>query len=214
VKTKASFNRHINDVIWRFVNTSTSKMTREKNGVQPADVAQEGGALPKNTTFLRAVIFIAIFAVLQSLYGAAKDTWVEHLVIDQVTVKSAAWMIQVFDPSTGVQPVGSRLRAPGGGINVINGCEGTDVIFLMLGAMLVAPISMKAKLLGVFFGTALVLALNQARVIALFYAYRLDRGLFDTLHGVVAPLLLIMAAAGFFVLWLHWHSENEAKALT
>ena len=151
-------------------------------------------------------------ALLQGLYSTAKDTWVEHLVIDQVTVKSAAWLIQVFDPATDVHPVGSRLRAPGGGINVINGCEGTDVVFLMIGAMLVAPISVRAKLIGGLLGTALVLVLNQARVIGLFYAYRFDRSLFDMMHGVIAPLLLIIAAAWFFVLWLHRHSHVEPTA--
>jgi len=157
----------------------------------------------------RAAIFIGMFALLQGLYGAAKDTWVERLVIDQVTVKSAAWLIHMFDSTTGVQAVGSRLHAPGGGINIINGCEGIDVVFLMVGAMLVAPISVRAKLLGVILGTALVLMLNQGRVIALFYAFRLDRSLFDMLHGVIAPLLLIMGAAGFFVLWLHRHADAK-----
>lgn len=190
-------------------------MTRDVNGGQPGGLTQgpQGGVPARNhSTLWRAAIFIAVFALLQGLYGAAKDTWVERLVIDQVTVNSAAWLIQVFDPEAGVQPVGSRLRAPGGGINVINGCEGTDVIFLMIGAMLVAPISMRAKLLGVLLGTALVLVLNQARVIGLFYAYRTDRSLFDMMHGVIAPLLLIMAAAGFFVLWLNRHAHVEHAA--
>lgn len=185
------------------------------NGDQSDGFAQEpqGGVPARNhSTLWRAAIFIAMFALLQGLYGAAKDTWVERLVIDEVTVKSAAWLIEMFDPETGVQPDGSRLRAPGGGINVINGCEGTDVIFLMMGAMLVAPISMRAKLLGALLGTALVLVLNQVRVIGLFYAYRIDRSLFDMLHGVIAPLLLIMAAAGFFVLWLHRHADSVPAA--
>lgn len=190
-------------------------MTRDTNEVQPDGWAQEppAHAPARNHSMLwRAAVFIAMFALLQGLYSTAKDTWVERLVIDQVTVKSAAWLIQVFDPATGVQPVGSRLRAPGGGINVINGCEGTDVVFLMIGAMLVAPISMRAKLIGGLLGTALVLVLNQARVIGLFYAYRFDRNLFDMMHGVLAPLLLIIAAAWFFVLWLHRHSHVEPTA--
>ncbi|WP_158622686.1 archaeosortase/exosortase family protein [Aquabacterium soli] len=155
----------------------------------------------------RAAVFLAIFAVLQGWYStAARDTWIERMVIDEVTVKSAAALIQIIDPTTGVQPVGSRLQAPGGGINIINGCEGVDVLFLMMAAMLVAPISISARLMGISLGVCVVLGLNQARVIGLFYAYRGDRSLFDMLHGVVAPLMLIVAVSAYFLLWLNWHA--------
>lgn len=158
----------------------------------------------------RAAIFLAIFAALQGWYSTvARNTWIERLVIDEVTVKSAAALIQLIDPATGVQPVGSRLHAPGGGINIINGCEGVDVLFLMMAAMLVAPISLNARLMGIVLGICVVLTLNQARVIGLFYAYRLDRSLFDMLHGVVAPLMLIVAVSGYFLLWLNWYAPVE-----
>jgi len=160
-----------------------------------------------NAMMWRAATFLAIFAVLLGWYStAARDTWIERLVIDEVTVKSAAALIQLIDPATGVQPVGSRLHAPGGGINIINGCEGVDVLFLMMAAMLVAPISINARLMGIALGVCVVLALNQARVIGLFYAYRMDRSLFDMLHGVVAPLMLIVAVSAYFLLWLNWHA--------
>lgn len=159
----------------------------------------------------RTGIFLAVFALLQGWYStAARDTWIERMVIDQVTVQSAAALIQSFDPSVGVQPLGSRLLAPGGGINVINGCEGIDVMFLLIAAMLVAPISMKARLAGMVIGILVTLALNQVRVIGLFYAYRVDRGVFDMLHGIVAPMLLIMAMTGYFLLWLNWHASTKA----
>lgn len=164
----------------------------------------------------RTGIFLAVFALLQGWYNAAaRDTWIERLVIDQVTVKAAASLIQSFDPGVGVQPVGSRLHAPGGGINIINGCEGIDVMLMMTAAMLVAPIAWKARLAGMVLGTMVTLTLNQVRVVGLFYAYRTDRGVFDMLHGVVAPMLLILAMAGYFLLWLNWHAPaKETQPIT
>ena len=154
------------------------------------------------STIGRIAAFVAMFATLQALYGAASDTWVERLVIDVLTVEVAAALIDTIDPGSGVLPVGSRLTSPGGGINILNGCEGTDVAFLLTSAMLVAPLPFSRRVLGVFVGGAVVFVLNQARVIALFYALRHDRAWFDTLHGVVTPLLLIMAAGVFFACWL------------
>lgn len=164
---------------------------------------------PQRGMLARAAIFLALFAFMQSLYSAARDTWVERLVIDQMTVKTAAWLIDTADPTIGVMPVGSRLRAPGGGINVLNGCEGIEVVFLIASAMLVAPLSWRKRLLGFLVGGLLVFALNQVRVLALFYAFRSDKALFDMLHGVVAPLLLILAVAAFFVVWLDRYGTRK-----
>lgn len=167
---------------------------------------------PRGTMLWRAVAFVALFALLQALYGAARGTWVERLVIDQMTVQTAAWLINAAAPSVGVAAEGSRLRAPGGGINVINGCEGVDVAFLMACAMLVAPMSMRARMVGLLVGSAVVFLLNQVRVVGLFYAFRNDRALFDMLHGVLAPLLLIIAATFFFVVWLNRHTPQAVQA--
>jgi exosortase/archaeosortase family protein len=157
----------------------------------------------------RLVFFLAVFATLQGLYEAAKGSWVERLVIDHATVQTAAWLIDTVDPSVGVTPAGPRLRAPGGGINILNGCEGTEAVFLMIAAMLVAPLPLRARLGGLLAGTLVVFVLNQARVVALFYAFRSDKAVFDMLHGIVGPLLLIITAAAFFVIWLNRYASPD-----
>ena len=147
-------------------------------------------------------MFLGSFLVMQTLYGMARGTWIERLSVDQMTVKPAAWLIDRLTPEVAVQAVGSRLKAPGGGINIINGCEGTEVVFLIVAAMLVAPISWRWRLLGMVAGSLLVFVTNQGRILALFYAYRADKPLFDLLHGIVAPVLLILVTIVFFVWWV------------
>lgn len=153
---------------------------------------------------LRTTAFLTVFALLQLLYGAAAGTGVERFVIDQMTVRPAAWFIDLVNPSVQVQPSGPRLRAPGGGIGVLPGCEGADVAFLLMAAMAVAPIRGRQRLIGALVGTVLVFVLNQARVVSLFYAFRIDGSVFELLHGIVAPLMVIIGAGAFFVLWLQW----------
>lgn len=174
----------------------------------PQSDAPSTESVERHAMLWRLVFFLAVFAILQGLYGAAKGTWVERMVIDHATVQTAAWFIDAVDPAVRVEPVGPRLRAPGGGINILNGCEGTEVFFLMIAAMLVAPQSLRARLTGLLAGTAVVFLLNQARVVALFYAFRSDKALFDMLHGIVAPMLLIIAAAAFFVIWLNRYATS------
>ena len=161
--------------------------------------------------WVQALLFGLAFLLLQSAYSAVRDTWVERLVIDTLTVKSAAWSIRTLTPEVAVQAVGTRLKAPGGGINIINGCEGTEVLFLLLAAFASAALPWRARLGGVLVGTVLVFVLNQGRILALFYAYRSDKALFDLLHGTLAPLLLIACSALFFLFWLKRYGVPEGE---
>ncbi len=138
-------------------------------------------------------MFALVFASLQFAYDRAGDP-VERVVI--------AWLIRATTPTVEVDAVGPRLVAPGGGLNVLKGCEGTDVLLLLFSAMLVAPLPWRYRALGVVTGALLVLALNQLRVVALFHTYREQRSLFDALHGTVAPLLLVACTVAFFAVWL------------
>ncbi len=158
----------------------------------------------------RAVLFLLLFAAMQTLYSETRGTWIERLVIDRMTVQTAVWLIDTATPTIHVTAAGSRLRAPGGGINVLNGCEGTDVMFLMACALLVAPLAWRHRLIGLAIGSFMVFALNQIRILALFYAFRSDKALFDLLHGVIAPVLLIMAIAAFFVFWMNRYAATAS----
>ena len=151
---------------------------------------------------LRLAIFAACFVLMQHLYSRTGGTAVETFVVNRLTVGTAAAVLDWADPTLGVTARGSRLTAPGGGINVLNGCEGTDVAFLLLSAFLVAPVPWRRRLSGVAVGLTLLFVLNQVRVIALFHTVRSAREWFDILHGTVAPLMLVAATGAFFALWI------------
>lgn len=142
--------------------------------------------------------FLAVFALLQWGWGAARDTWLERLVIHDATVRPAAAAVRLLSPGIDAQPVGASIKAPGGGLNVLNGCEGTEVMFLLAAAFAAAPLPWRRRLAGLGVGLALVFLLNQGRILALFYSYRADRALFDALHTLVLPALLIALVALYF----------------
>jgi hypothetical protein len=48
-----------------------------------------------------------------------------------MTVWPASIWIGFLTPDIGAQAVGYSIKAPGGGMNIINGCEGLDVLFLL-----------------------------------------------------------------------------------
>ncbi len=142
-----------------------------------------------------------VFAGLQQSWLAARGTLLERLVIDGLTVGSAAFLAGLLTPAAGAVAEGSRLRAPGGGINILNGCEGVEIVFMLVAALLAYPLAWRSRLSGIAAGMAFVFVLNQARILALFYAYRADKALFGLLHGTVAPVFMIACTFVFVLLW-------------
>ena len=158
--------------------------------------------LPMRSLALRALAFGLLFMALQAGWEAARGSWLERLWVHQLTVQGATAVIGVLTPDAGAVAKGPRITAPGGGINVLFGCEGTDVVFMLTAALLVFPMAWRARLTGWLAGLVWVLVLNVLRIVALFYAYRADAGLFDLLHTAAAPLLMVVLTGLFFHLWL------------
>jgi exosortase/archaeosortase family protein len=156
-----------------------------------------------NVPWSRLCALLAVFIGLQWAYGSLAGGRIERFVIEQATVRSAVFVIRRLDPAAQASADGARIVAPGGGLHVREGCEGTDVALLLVSALLVAPLGWRWKCLGIAAGVVLVFVLNQARVLALFYAFRHYRHGFDLLHGTLLPLSMVLAAAGFFLLWVH-----------
>jgi exosortase/archaeosortase family protein len=149
-----------------------------------------------------AAVFLAVFVALHVAYSAARGTWIERLVIDEATVRPAAHLVGTLDPALEARADGHSIRAAGSSLNVLNGCEGTETMFLMIAAFAAAPLPWRARLLGGLSSLAFVYALNQARIVTLFFAARHDRSLFDLLHGTVLPIVIVGAAMLFFLFWL------------
>lgn len=157
---------------------------------------------PRAPIWRVGLVFLLALLALQSGWSALRGSAAERAVIDQATVGTAVALVRQLTPEVDAQARGARIQAPGGGINVLNGCEGTEVLFLLWAALLAAPLSWRWRLQGALLGVVWVFTLNQMRLLALFYSYRGDREVFNLLHGLVAPGVLV-AATLLFVAWVY-----------
>jgi exosortase family protein XrtM len=145
--------------------------------------------------------FIAVFAVLQFGMLKSEGTAVERALIDHATVGVAAALTALVFPQDGVRANGPTLASSRVRLNVLQGCEGTDLLFLVIAAGLAFPAGWRDRLLVLAGGTALAYALNQLRILALYYTVRDARQHFELVHAYLAPTLLIVAIALFFWWW-------------
>jgi exosortase/archaeosortase family protein len=159
----------------------------------------------------RLLAFVLLFT---AMYVALSQAWAEGLsrwIIDLATVEPAAWIARNLTGQADILAAGSRLISPRASINVANGCEGPDVLMLLASALLAAPAPWRDKLLGLGAGTAFVFALNQARVLALYFALRDHRAWFGPLHGLIAPLAVVSLVAAFFLAWVRWTTRTPVR---
>lgn len=160
----------------------------------------------------RALVFVLVFMALQSAWEASRGSWIEKLWIHDLTVRSATAVINLVTPEVQATPQAARIVATGGGLNVLFGCEGIDVVFMLAAALVVFPMPWRMRLAGMALGLLWVFMLNQLRIVALFYAFRADRALFDLMHTTAAPLLMVALTGLYFHVWLQRAAEQADRA--
>jgi exosortase family protein XrtM len=146
--------------------------------------------------------FVLVFALLHLAWQAFDDSRFEHSVVDGAVVAPAAVLIRAFTPQLEFKVVGNRLWESRGGLNIVKGCDGTETLFLLIAAFAVAPIALRARVVGVLAGIPVVFAVNVMRVLALFYSHHAQPELFGFMHGLVTPAFMVISVAIFYSMWL------------
>ncbi len=164
---------------------------------------------PGRSVYGRAVLFLGLFAVLQGFWQSQEHGALYRVLVEDGIVAPAGYLIGMLTPHVRVVAMGHTLRRPGGGINIVNGCDGMETVFLLTAAFAAAPLTRSARLTGGLIGVLLVYALNQARILALFYSQDGHPELFEILHGFLAPLMMIVAVGAYFCAWLFQDERTQ-----
>lgn len=142
---------------------------------------------------LRISLFLLIYGSLHWAYQSLRSSVFDPWFIHALTVAPAAALLDGLWPADLVRAIGPRLAWPGGRLTLLAGCDGFEVMSLFTAAVLVADVSWRRGLVSLAVGCAAVWALNQARIVALYWTFRHQRDWFDAVHTVWGPLLLIAA---------------------
>lgn len=160
---------------------------------------------------MRPVLGLLLFAGLQLGWQVLQGGALARAVIGYGVVRPAVWSVRTLTPEIPVRAADRALLAPGGGLNIRNGCEGLEALFLLTAAVLVSPVSWAARGRGVLLACGMVFLINQARVVLLFYAWREAPRYFDALHGTVTPIAVVLLVCACFAIWLRKVHGNAAQ---
>ena len=112
--------------------------------------------------------------------------------------------IQLFNGS--IARAGNQLTDPvtQKSIVVLGGCNGFEVTFMLVAAILVYPSCMKAKALGMILGVLAVQSLNVLRLVCLYYLNIWDEEIFRFAHLYLWQSLIMLDVMLVLILWLRW----------
>lgn len=158
--------------------------------------------------FRLVFLFALTFSILYWGYQEARGTAIERAIIDTATVKTSVFFINQIRPDEQVRAQGHRLVSSYVKLSVLNGCEGTESLFLVIAAIAAFRSSWRHKAVGFFLGIALIYFANQARIIGLYFSLRHDRVWFEMLHGYVGPTFIIALGCMFYLWWTRWSASQ------
>jgi exosortase family protein XrtM len=141
-------------------------------------------------------IFVAAFTVLQLAAVMSR-----YYVADALVARPAQVTLGIVYPDDGVRVRDNRIESRRVRLNILPGCEGTELFVLLISAVLAFPASWRAKARGLAAGLTLAFALNQLRVVWLYAVVRDQPGAFELVHGFIAPTALVVALGAYFWLW-------------
>jgi exosortase family protein XrtM len=152
-----------------------------------------------------AVLMVLLYAALHAAYFAVPDDTLRN-GFHHVLVSVSAAVINAVQPAAAVRAEGNLLSSGRAALEIVRGCDGSGVVFILTAAVLAFPAGWRAKLLGIAAGAAVVLLLNQLRIIGLYFVAAYREPWFLPLHAYLIPTLLVVAAAAFFLWWSQWAS--------
>lgn len=160
------------------------------------------------------LVFVAVYGVLHVLYFALPDTVLRNGVHYYGIVMPAATALNLIAPGEAVSADRGTLRSARASLEIVRGCDGAGVAFLLVAAVAASAAGIRRKLLGILAGVALVYLLNELRVIGLYFVVAYRNDWFAPLHNYFVPMLLIVASVLFFLWWMAWAQSPERAAAT
>jgi len=146
--------------------------------------------------------FLLAFALLASAFEASRGTGFERFVVERLTLAPVTMLINRITPTEQVRLTGRTLLcAHGSSLRVTRGCEGIELLLLLVAAVLAFPACWEARWRGLAIGCALTYLLSLARLLALHYTLRYSPTAWNLLHGLILPLAPIALIMLYFLRW-------------
>ncbi|MBI5616879.1 MAG: exosortase family protein XrtM [Gammaproteobacteria bacterium] len=151
------------------------------------------------------------YALLMGLYFLVPDGWLLAAYHHAIVAPGAA-LVRLLAPGALVNAELNVLRSPGVVLEIVRGCDGTGVLFMLYAAVLAYPATWRRRGAALGGATAFVYVLNLARVVALYFIAARRPAWFEAAHTLYVPGLFVVAALAFFDVWARRRGTPDVLA--
>src|SRR5215470_504333 len=130
----------------------------------------EAAPSPGKSSKTGVYFLLKFLALLTVFFLAIAPKAVNDKIVEPFTsvVASAGGLaVRVFGEPT--RMVGTTITSPRFSVNIRNGCNGLETIFIFASAVLAFPASWKVRLWGLGLGFLAIQLINVVRIVSLFY---------------------------------------------
>ena len=148
--------------------------------------------------------FIALFIFFQTLQYFTLS-YTSPFLVDTMTIRASSNLINVITPNEKTVVEGSAIIGKAT-VVVMRGCEGVEVMLLLIAAVIAFPASIRYKIYGIIAGILIIYIFNLLRIAGLYYTIRYRPDLFDMMHIYAGQTVIIIL---FLILFIFWVSGIE-----
>jgi len=167
------------------------------------DARADGDAAPRATRVALAARIAIYLCLVVGLSNLLLVEAIDQRLLVHVRNGVAALAALVLSPFMNeVSASGERVFVGPAAVEIVNGCTGLDVAIFLASAILVFPAPWRARLRGVAWGFAIVLATNFARVLTLCVLNATSPRAFELVHVYVWPAFISLVCLATLLVWI------------
>jgi exosortase H (IPTLxxWG-CTERM-specific) len=158
---------------------------------------------------------LILFVVILTLsFGVIALQTVNDAVVNPYTelvARLSAGVLRVLGEDAGVRTTRNDiiLSSPRFSVTIYNGCNGLITSLIFISGVVAFPSGMRAKAVGILVGSLAIQAINQVRIVSLFYIGIYLPQFFNESHIFVWQSLVIIAGVAMWIVW----ANNAAAPL-
>lgn len=146
-------------------------------------------------------IFVATYVALYFGYLQIPDDFLDDRVYYLGITAPCVALIHLIAPGDAVRAVGAHIVGGVNSLGIVRGCDGVAVLLLLVAAIVAMRSPWRQLIRGILGAMTFVYAINQARILTLYFVIERHPQWFTPLHAYVFPTLFVLLAAAFFSFW-------------
>jgi exosortase family protein XrtM len=163
--------------------------------------------MTKQHEYLRFILFVGCYVLLNYGYFKIPDALFINVIHHYGVVTICVDLINMLAPMEKVLAEQSHLISANADLEIVRGCDGAGVLFLLVAAIVAFPSKFKQKVIGLLLGIVFIYLLNLLRIGILYFVMAYHPYWLELIHVYLAPTLMVILACAYFALWAF--SSNE-----